>query len=346
VVRGGAVPLIERIYAGLELDRSEWLGSIRDACLETFDESVAGAAAMEIAVKPDLALELRAMAPDAKLQELIHATLATTGSAGSTEPIQALRMLLQLAPPSVIRACYLSGPVVNVHAAMRKSGHREMHDVMRSLGVPDWAGAVGLDPSGRGVVLSWSRPSSEPMARSVRFALSRVAAHLSAAVRLRARRAAEPDAVLESDGRVAHAGGDARERDARTSLREAALSIDRARRGGSNDVERADLWRALVEGRWSLVESFDSDGRRYFVARRNDPTARENPLLDERERKVVALTALGHPLKVVAYDLGLAQSTVSSTLRTAMRKLGVQNRASLIALHGSVIGEDANASIE
>jgi hypothetical protein len=56
----------------------------------------------------------------------------------------------------------------------------------------------------------------------------------------------------------------------------AAKAIDRARsRARSNEDEALELWQGLVAGRWSLVEQFDSDGRRFLVARKNDPVVAE-----------------------------------------------------------------------
>jgi DNA-binding CsgD family transcriptional regulator len=47
---------------------------------------------------------------------------------------------------------------------------------------------------------------------------------------------------------------------------------------------------------------------------------------------VVSYAVLGHSLKYIAYELGLAISTVSGNLGTAMRKLGVASRAELVRL--------------
>jgi len=73
------------------------------------------------------------------------------------------------------------------------------------------------------------------------------------------------------------------------------------------------------------------------VARRNDPAHRALHALTERERKIVALLALGRAQKYVAYELGLSETAVSLGLRRAMEKLGVKTRAQLVALHGPVV---------
>jgi DNA-binding CsgD family transcriptional regulator len=196
----------------------------------------------------------------------------------------------------------------------------------------------GLDPSGNGCALALIRETSRTFSRPERVALERLAGHLGAAYRLRLRSTvafAEPDAVLDAKGAVVHAEGTARDPGMRAALREAALRIDRARSTDAN--EALGFWRALVEGRWSLVDRFDSDGRRLFVARRNDPAHRLHHALSEMESKVVAILALGHSQKLCAYELGRAESSVSELAASAMVKLGVRTRTELVELHGAVV---------
>jgi DNA-binding NarL/FixJ family response regulator len=91
-----------------------------------------------------------------------------------------------------------------------------------------------------------------------------------------------------------------------------------------------NLWRALEAGRWSLSDVFDSDGRRYIVARPNEPEVPRDGILSERERQVAEQVSCGRSNKLIAYELGLDPSTVSTHLTTACRKLGVDSRAALI----------------
>jgi hypothetical protein len=93
------------------------------------------------------------------------------------------------------------------------------------------------------------------------------------------------DAVLTPTGKLEHAESAAHAY--ADSLRHAAVSIDRARwKMRRRDPDGAlEAWRSLVEGEWSLVEIFESDGRRFMVARRNAPDAPHAPLLDAREAR-------------------------------------------------------------
>ena len=126
--------------------------------------------------------------------------------------------------------------------------------------------------------------------------------------------------------------GQAQERTATRKLRDAAVAVDRARgKMRDTDPEKAlAIWKALVRGRWSMVDWFDSDGRRFVLALPNSPQVNDPRGLTERESQVVAYAVLGQTNKMIGYRLGLSKSRVSMLLRSAMRKLGVQTRSQLV----------------
>jgi DNA-binding NarL/FixJ family response regulator len=127
------------------------------------------------------------------------------------------------------------------------------------------------------------------------------------------------DAVLSPSGSVTHAEVVAQSVSARESLRHAAEAIDRARsKARSNEDEALDLWQGLVAGRWSLFDRFDTDGRRFLIARKNDPDVKDPRALTMRQRQVLSYAAMGHPLKLIAYSLGISPSSVSTNRRAAM----------------------------
>ena len=98
--------------------------------------------------------------------------------------------------------------------------------------------------------------------------------------------------------------------------------------------EALSLWDALVDGRWSLVDHVDTDGRRFVVARRNPPGT-DLRALGLRGRAAVAMAVQGRSNKEIGFELGLDASTVAGHLRSAQAKLGVGSRRELIALLGS-----------
>ncbi len=165
----------------------------------------------------------------------------------------------------------------------------------------------------------------------------RVMIHLLAGFRLldpERPEAAIADAVLDPSGKVEHAEDAARDEDARAALCRAVLRVDRARtrKGRAKPGAALEMWRGLVHGRWSLIEQFDTDGRRFFVARRNAPGRGPSSQLTHRERQVVALAGLGLANGEIAYALGLADNTVGVYLSQGMRKLGIGARSQLVSI--------------
>jgi DNA-binding CsgD family transcriptional regulator len=208
------------------------------------------------------------------------------------------------------------------------------------LGVHDYIRVVCSDATQRGCVLMSSLASVTAVPRRKTIQLRRLSVHVAAGLRLRRQLDGRPglesaEAILEPDGRLAHAeSAAAKPAAARAALRDHAAAIDRAR----GQLRRADpdaaleLWEGLAAGRWSLVDQFDSDGRRYLVAHRNDPAVASPSRLAPRERQVARYLAMGCSNKHIAYELGLSESTVATHLDAAMTKMGVRSRAALARL--------------
>jgi DNA-binding CsgD family transcriptional regulator len=173
----------------------------------------------------------------------------------------------------------------------------------------------------------------------------RIAIHLSAGWRLAGRApdadADDVEAILTADGRLAHASGPGASTQNRQLLRQATQDIDRARsRSGRGDPLAAlELWQGLLAGRWSLVEHFDSDGRRFMLARRNDPGIPDAAALTRRQRQVVFYASLGLSNKETAYALGLAENTISAHLAAGLARLGITSRAELIRTSSEIASE-------
>ena len=140
-------------------------------------------------------------------------------------------------------------------------------DTFSSLGVADFHVLLAHDASMKGCLIGWGVPERSTIDARTSQRLASLAVHVTAAHRLLAAPTTE-EAVLEGD-RVLHAEGAACELDAQEQLRRAARAMDRARLRGTDEDEALELWQGLVAGRWSLVDRFDSDGRRFLVARRS-----------------------------------------------------------------------------
>lgn len=93
----------------------------------------------------------------------------------------------------------------------------------------------------------------------------------------------------------------------------------------------AELWRALVSGHRSVVESVESHGTRYLLALHSARGAADPRQLTQRERDVLELAAAGHSNNAVSLELGLSPARVSRLLHAGMGKLGIRARAELAA---------------
>lgn len=166
-----------------------------------------------------------------------------------------------------------------------------------------------------------------------------IAAHIGAAIRLRSMAAElsldspKVEAVLESSGTVYDARGAAKDADARETLREIVRRIERSRTsaGRENVDEALGNWEGLVSGRWSMVDRFDSDQRRFIVAIKNDPAHPDPRGLTPRERQVAEYVGLGCSSKEIAYTLGLSESAITNCTARVKDKLGMSSKAELVA---------------
>lgn len=235
--------------------------------------------------------------------------------------------------------------MVHVLSEARRS-HPRVHEALtHHLGCKDMLALWAMDPDVHGVGIHI--PSSrmivlDPKARQRWRMLS---SHICAGHRLRRRlgyaRQGVPLHQLPLEGSalpdskcfsVAHAGGEARGCDALEAIRKAAIQMDVARRRlRRGDVDEAlNVWAEVIRGRWSVVDWFDSDGRRFILALPNAQHVHDPRGLTEREYQVAAHASTGDSCKLIAYRLGISRSRVSALLRRVMLKLGAHTRAELM----------------
>lgn len=207
----------------------------------------------------------------------------------------------------------------------------------RAQGLADAMNVVAVEPDGSGCLIGNFRPEPVVLRGSERHLIHGFFRHFVAAHRLQHnvhRRAELTDAILDPDGRVHHARGAAADDPALLAALRTAVVQSEASRGQRRrrDPHGAlDAWQALAAGRWTLVDHFEHDGRRYILAVDNAPQSPGWDLLSPRERQVVERAVAGSDNKVIAYDLGIGHSTVKVLMRRAALKLGARNRRELIA---------------
>lgn len=246
------------------------------------------------------------------------------------------------------RCMLLTEAVTEPRGVRRRAGPTRF---LKQVGGDDALAVLSLDASGAGVLVACVT-EGYTLSEERREVGRRVGVHLASGFRLRrALLGRDPldraEAVFEADGRLASAQGRAQQSETTQRLRHAIDRIERARAGPvrKNDIEALDLWQGLVEGRWSVVHHYDSDGRRYHLAMANPPLAVFDRALIEIEAEVAAMVIAGESNKVIAYSLGIAESTVANHITHALKKLGVRSRIELIRLAATLGVRDPEQKI-
>jgi DNA-binding CsgD family transcriptional regulator len=218
---------------------------------------------------------------------------------------------------------------------------------LEALGYADLLGISASDPNGVGVHINAPLPEASRLTPKARERWQMLGAHIASAFRLRqglkmlaadSSRALSnlprnAEAVLELENfRIVGEAGRAKGNRVLSTLRGAARSVDQARGAlRREDPQKAlEIWKSLVSGRWTMVDWFDTDGRRFVLAIPNSPELGDPRGLTEQESQVVNYLVLGDTSKLVAYRLGISASRVSGLLKSAMRKLGVSSKAQLV----------------
>lgn len=313
------VKIVEAIYA-IERGGSEWLEKVMEAARPSIERG----------------LGLFAYRYGVEGTRVVAQETVTCGDTPMTR--QRLVSALAMVPPDYAARAWTTckSSTASEIEGWNAESMRASRDVFRRAGIVDVFCVNGFDPTAGGTSVAVPLSAETRVADRQRRRWTRVGHHLAAASRLRERIAGRPawlvaEAVFTPGGRLAHAAGDARRASARDSLREAVLALDRLRTSRERRDGDAALaqWPVRIGGRWSLVDAFDSDGRRYVVAVADETVS----ALTEREREVLSRAATGHSNKVIAYELGLSSSTVRVLLSRAATKLGVRRREEAVALY-------------
>lgn len=179
------------------------------------------------------------------------------------------------------------------------------------------------------VVIGARRPTAANAGAAEHGYWSPVAAHVSAAWRLR--RAIEGSARQQPESVTFTPGG--RRLDDEPVRAELSQSLQARLRQAilQREVLRVrqtdDLWPALIAGEWVLVDRFESSGRRVVVAHRTDALAQPLQALTRQEALALQLALCGMANKVVALELGVSESTVSRLVERGLRRLDLASLA-------------------
>lgn len=331
-----AIDLAEAAY-NIRLGAAEWLPNLLEAGGEAFDRGLGCAAAIWAGTSD-------------QGQPLITQMHVHAGP--SDLAVRFARAAQEVRSDLARRTSDARGGGVHVVSECSQASPKVYDAITKHVGCEDVLGIWALDPDLHGIGINIPTPARLQLHFKTREHWQLLAVHFAAAHRLRRSLGRTGDlpgtpvtelplnaeALLDpSRFLVSHATGDAKDAAASHLIREAAVRHDKARgKLRDSDPERAlRMWEGLVRGRWSLVDWFDTDGRRFVLAKPNAPNVGDPRGLTEREHQVATYAALGETHKIIGYRLGISRSRISGLLGSAMRKLRVKTQAQLvIRMHG------------
>jgi len=324
--KSAAIAFVEAAYS-LPTDESAWLEQVLEAALPVTGNAVF-ASGIIYSRPPG--------ARSARVQTWKH-----VGALGHME--RAAREYAKKVPTDVERI-WLGIGTANTVSEISPESRQLCQSFAAKTGVAADALLLNaLEPDGRGASVAMWLPVETELKRDERERWRKLGAHLTAGHRVwRAVASMNGDPTALPCGaeavvdpttfRVVDAAGSGKERGVAETLRESARRVDRARGGlRKTDPEEAlKTWWALVRGRWSMLDWFDSDGRRFILGIPNPPELGDPRGLTEREHQVATYAALGESGKLIGYRLGISKATVSNALDGAMHKLGVKTQPQLV----------------
>jgi DNA-binding CsgD family transcriptional regulator len=314
----------------LELSEEEWLPTILERGLPVLEQGL-GVAGMRYGRPPE---------------EGPFQLLDVCVASGPEDFVERHTAALATTPPDVLREQVRPGCAGTASMDDRGNPERLAHYTSHVSYCKDLLYITAVDCKGSGVAVVAPLKQITMLSGPDLQRWQMLAAHVDAGHRLRHGLADKEDAdephtdlphgaeaIFDANSfRMTDAVGRAQVGSTTRKLREAAVTVDRARgRMRDTDPDTAlQIWKAVVRGRWSMVDWFDSDGRRFVLALPNAPHISDPRGLSQRESQVVAYAVLGQTNKMIGYRLDLSNGRVSMLLRSAMRKLGVQTRTQLV----------------
>lgn len=323
-MRADVIRTIESAYGGPD-DRAAWVEALAD----------------EFATLVDTELGLLALLTDSGASRpsapaILHGAMRNLGD----DLVFLSQHLSQVASQDDVRSRFFrSGSVTSLRRVLGKTWDDALAETGTASKVRDGIYIQAGEYTGHVVSIVVPTRERVTLAPHRRYALERIAAHLGAACRLREKEGRiattdGADAVFAPSGKLLHAEREAADKAFLSDLRKSAMTMDLAR-GPLRDTDpekAAAIWRALVAGQWTLLESFDTDGKRFVVARRNEPRPVPLAQLSRREAQIAILVAGGRADKLIAYELGISRAAVAVHVARIKSKLGAATRAELVKI--------------
>ncbi|MGD8317995.1 MAG: helix-turn-helix transcriptional regulator [Myxococcales bacterium] len=320
-----AIDMVEAAYRLAE-DESDWLDHVLQAGFCTMEQAVFATGVTFQGAGDDQI---------ARVQTWRHA--------GASDEVQKAAVNHAARVPKEVERAWFRQGVVDTASEISDGSRRFFEAIASKTGtIADGLLVNAIDPDGHGAYIAILLPEQTKLHAIEYERWKMLGAHVSAGHRMRAaigsaKPASTPlpcgaEAMVDPKTfQVIEAAGPAQDRTTAAVLRDSARRVDRARgRLRKTDPDEAlQTWWALMHGRWSMVDWFDSDGRRFVLGVPNPPDLGDPRGLTERELQVATYAALGETGKLIGYRLGIAKGAVSRELHTAMHKLGVKTQPQL-----------------
>jgi DNA-binding CsgD family transcriptional regulator len=220
--------------------------------------------------------------------------------------------------------------LADIRPHLREADRRSMLTFLQTVGAQETLALMARSDASHALAIFGVFPQRERLSMRTRMALSRIALHIEAGLRLRLDPASLV-AVLRPDGRFVHVEPEAQQRDVRQRIGEHVVRIDRARtKRQRQNPDTLNAWSALAAGRFGFVER--SGPQREYLVYTNSLRTAANRAWSVAEARAVELSAAGMTGKLVAYALGVSDGEVSRLMARAAAKAGFASRTELVAL--------------
>ncbi|MET0344557.1 MAG: helix-turn-helix transcriptional regulator [Polyangiales bacterium] len=254
-----------------------------------------------------------------------------------------------LAPSREGRLLYTKSPlnfVSTVFAGLGADGSETVRSALAQADASNMVGVLGYPVADTVVAFTLPVPTTGVLPPRTRAALLRIRQHMELGLAHLLQPARQPVAIVRPDGTFAQFVGDAVSADAAGRIGQHVRMVDRIRRSTHvpDSFDALAMWRAVVDGRWSMVEREDSDGKRYHLVFENVSEAHRHRALTALEAQTLRLFASGLSGKEVAAALRQAPSTVSERLGCVADKLGLRTRDDVLRLNARAVGATRGAS--
>ena len=237
--------------------------------------------------------------------------------------------------------------------------HPGFHEALtKYIGCKDMLTLCAMDSDLHGIGIHIPSETVIQLSRQARKRWHMFSVHIASGHRLRRRLGQTPRGIpvseLPLDGAalldpksfsVVEAADHAKNKGSLDEIRRTAIQVDLARGGlrRGDTCKAQQLWEGVVRGRSSMVDWFDTDGRRFVLALPHAPHIRDPRGLTEREYQVATQAGTGDSCKLIAYRLDISRSRVSDLLHRSMRKLGVRTRGQLVIKMRTLLVDSASS---